>query len=210
MRRFLITALLSTIVTVLSFAKDESVNRTYFMKLNKEYRVNVSYNSSGELFTIIYCDGGKRYEDTCITICEESNLRRFRNELIKMKEKYLEWDAVAKANGVKEFTKYFDFNCPECRVSWYGSKWYFTDSGSSWIKPQFMVLTISSGETRSIISIYGVCGDHENEYITQTYDISFYSVEELESLIKVLDVDSILEELNGEVAKKQNVESLFN
>lgn len=170
--------------------------------LDRSLDVEASINDKGQLNVYVGILGEYTHTNIMLGIKGEDNIKSFAYSLREMKAKYNEWKGVARANGVTDFSKEMDIPFPNVEIYWKGSsKWYSTFS-RNFIKMKFLV----SDDGSASVGCGGEAEDWDNEYITEQWYFLFTSADEIEGLIKVLDVEKIKNKLSS----KQNTDDLFN
>ena len=170
--------------------------------LDRSLDVEASINDKGQLNVYVGILGEYTHTNIMLGIKGEDNIKSFAYSLREMKAKYNEWKGVARANGVTDYSKEMDIPFPNVEIYWKGSsKWYSTFS-RNFIKMKFLV----SDDGSASVGCGGEAEDWDNEYITEQWYFLFTSADEIEGLIKVLDVEKIKNKLSS----KQNTDDLFN
>lgn len=170
--------------------------------LDRSLDVEASINDKGQLNVYVGILGEYTHTNIMLGIKGEDNIKSFAYSLREMKAKYNEWKGVARANGVTDYSKEMDIPFPNVEIYWKGSsKWYSTFS-RNFIKMMFLV----SDDGSASVGCGGEAEDWDNEYITEQWYFLFTSADEIEGLIKVLDVEKIKNKLSS----KQNTDDLFN
>lgn len=125
----------------------------------------------------------------------ESDIRRFRTQLVNCKNKFIEWEQVAKRNNISEFKKSMDITFPKVEVWWVGLEWY-SSYDKNFIKPFFV---IKGGD--AAFGSTGVATHWANEFIDQEFYMLFETAYEAQTLIDALDITKIKNVLNQEKEK---------
>ena len=163
----------------------QTIDSYYTSYFGKEKSIQASKNSNGIYNVWIDVAGEYDKDDVSIGI-EGEDIPAFINALHQIKQKYAEWDNVAKQNNVKKISKDFEITFPRVTVAWYGSKWFFAFKHI--LSPRFMVLE-STGSSYIVFS--DKVQASSNEYIDQKYYLVFSSVNEVNDLISKISPDSI-------------------
>lgn len=129
----------------------------------------------------------------CCLEIDSKNIDKFHDALLKVKEKYVEWDSIAKENRVESFKKTIDIQTPEMWVSWYyGDKWW--DSNYKyWFKPYFSYLESKKGEEEMDFVYYEFKVPSDNRFIESDAVLIFVSPDEIDNLANVLNYEKLLE-----------------
>lgn len=130
------------------------------------------------------------------------NLTSFKASLEKLKKKYEEWVEIAKNNSVEKFEKKFDIKFPKLFTCWEGSlKWWYD---TYYFRPEFkFVVEKKSGkiEYKAYWSVQNVARD--NQYINEVLYLCFYNSDDIDNLIKALDMDALQQNV-GEPKYKES------
>lgn len=169
---------------------------------DKVLDVEAGFGNKGELNVYIEVTGEYDHRDVMLRIRGEENVKSFTSALQQVRDKFNEWKGVANANGVTDYKKAIDVTFPDVEIYWWGSsKWYSTYS-RNFIKMIFLV----SDDGSASVGCGGEAKDWDNEYITEKWYFLFGAADEIDGLIKVLDVEKIKNKLSS----KQNTDDLFN
>lgn len=147
----------------------------------KKPKYEISYLKSEEKTKVLIQAHGKAEKEYLMLDFE--NLEGFRNGIIKMRDKYIEWCNVARANKItslkKEMLYPFDVHNVIGATWLYGGEWWFAN-GYAWfpIKPKFII-----NGTKKTMTFYLACHASDNQYIENTIYITFSSVADFNSLI---------------------------
>lgn len=116
-----------------------------------------------------------------------------------VKQKYIEWDSVAKANGVTDLKKDMGFYSPKFSVAWKSSQWWWSFGHKAGVR--FLIL-----EGKSVAVMSKKVKSSKNEYIDETFYLTFASVEDFEELLSAINID----EGKKLLEKRSNQEDLFH
>lgn len=190
---FIVSMLMATTV----FA--EKVVGTYTMaETSKD--IEAAFDNKGVLKVFIEVLGEYKNDKVMIKIDGEQDLNEFIAQLKYCKAKFIEWDKVAKANNVTDYTKKYDVTFPNIEVWWRGSKWFSTFKRNLF-KPIFMV----GDDGKSSFGVGGKATDWDNEYIDQQWYLILMSSAEFDSLINALNPEKIKSALK----QGENADALF-
>lgn len=171
----------------------EKVVATYTMSGAKR-NIEAGIDRKGALNVFIQVVG--EYSDyVMIQVAGEADINKFRTQLAYCKNKFIEWEQVAKHNNVSDFKKEIDARFPNVEVWWVGLEWYSSDK-KNFIKPCFFV---NDGD--AAFGTYGLARHWANDFIDQEFYILFESAYEIQTLINALDIAKIKNALNQEKEK---------
>ena len=153
--------------------------------------IEAGIDSKGALNVFIQVVG-EYSEYVMIRVTGETDINKFRTQLAYCKNKFIEWEQVAKSNRVSDFKKGIDATFPNVEVWWVGLEWYSSDK-KNFIKPLFLV---NDGDAS--FGAYGAATHWNNEFITQSFYILFETAYEIQTLIDALDITKIKAVLNRE------------
>ena len=177
-----------TLLTTSSYA--EKIVATFTMSGTKR-NIEAGMDNKGALNVFIQVVG--EYSDyVMIRIEGEADIKRFIAQLTYCKNKFIEWEQVAKSNNVYDFKKEIDATFPNVEVWWVGLEWYSSHK-KNFIKPLFLV---NNGD--AAFGTTGAATHWNNEFITQSFYILFETAYEVQSLIDALDITKIKQVLNQE------------
>lgn len=128
------------------------------------------------------------------------DLDYFKQSLIQVRDKYLDWVKVAKENNVTEMSKEFGIKFPSVNIAWKGSKWWF----SFRVKVNMSFLILDNG--KMVAKWTPKVTSSSNQFIDETIYFVFESEDDFNNLISQLDYDTIMNKL---LSTKKN-EDLFN
>lgn len=197
MKRVLLSVL-AFFLALPCFSQTE-VGKYFSSYFNKEYSILSSLSNSGAIESVyIGITGEYSSEDVNISV-KGSDLDEFIKSLEQIKEKYAEWEKVAKENNVTDMAKDFDIKMPKVTICWYSSKWYFNFNKQ--LRPRFLIT--ESGKICFVCT--GEATASSNEYITTDFYFALGSTEDFDNLIKAISPTTIKEFFSS----KQNKEDLF-
>ena len=168
----------------------EKIVATYTMS-GTQRNIEAGIDSKGALNVFIQVVG-ENSEYVMIRVEGEEDIKRFISQLAYCKNKFVEWEQVAKSNNVSDFKKEIDATFPNVEVWWVGLEWYSSDK-KNFIKPIFLV---NGGD--AAFGTTGAATHWNNEFISQTFYILFETANEVQSLINALDISKIKSILNQE------------
>lgn len=175
----------------------EKVVATYTMSGAKR-NIEAGIDRKGALNVFIQVVG--EYSDyVMIQVAGEADINKFRTQLAYCKNKFIEWEQVAKRNNVSTFKKEIDAKFPNVEVWWVGLEWYSSDK-KNFIKPWFFV---NDGD--AAFGTYGLARHWANDFIDQEFYILFESAYKIQTLINALDIAKIKNALNRDV----EIDALF-
>ena len=105
-----------TLLTTSMYA--EKIVATYTLSGTRR-NVEAGIDSNGALNVFIQVVG-EDSDYVMIRVEGEENIKRFRSQLAYCKEKFIEWEQVAKRNKVYDFKKEIDARFPNVEVWWVG------------------------------------------------------------------------------------------
>ena len=180
-----------------SFAEKNvgSYSLSYF---NKQYDIEASEIKNGK-FSVYIQVNAERDITRAMIEDKSDDLEEFVQFLLKMKEKYVEWSEVAKANNVTDMSKDMDFKSPSITICWSSSKWFFSFGHK--LQPRFLIL--ESG--KMVASIYKKVTASSNQYIDEKIYWVFSDAKEIDDLVSQLDVEKI----KAKLQETQNANDLF-
>ena len=177
-----------TLLTTSVYA--EKIVATFTMSGTKR-NIEAGIDNKGALNIFIQVVG--EYSDyVMIRVTGEEDIKRFVSQLIHCKNKFIEWEQVAKRNNISDFKKEIDATFPNVEVWWVGLEWY-SSYKKNFIKPLFLV---NGGDAS--FGATGAATHWNNEFITQSFYILFETAYESQSLINALDITKIKRVLNQE------------
>ena len=187
MKRFLLFIAFTLLTTGMHA---EKIVATYTLSGTKR-NVEAGIDSKGALNVFIQVVGGSS-DYVMIRVEGEEDVKRFRTQLAYCKNKFIEWEQVAKHNNVSDFKKEIDARFPNVEVWWVGLEWYSSNK-KNFIKPLFVV---NDGD--AAFGTYGLATHWANEFIDQEFYMLFETAYEIQSLINALDITKIKNVLNQE------------
>lgn len=178
-----------TLLTTSMYA--EKIVATYTMSGTRR-NVEAGIDDNGALNVFIQVVG-----DDCdyvlIRVEGEEDIKRFRSQLAFCKNKFIEWEQVAKRNNVSDFKKEIDARFPNVEIWWVGLEWC-SSYKKNLIKPLFLV---NDGDAS--FGARGAVTHWKNDFITQTFYILFETAAEIQSLIDALNIPKIKSSLNRDI-----------
>ena len=178
-----------TLLTTSMYA--EKIVATYTLSGTRR-NVEAGIDSNGALNVFIQVVG-EDSDYVMIRVEGEENIKRFRSQLAYCKEKFIEWEQVAKRNKVYDFKKEIDARFPNVEVWWVGLEWYSSNK-QNFIKPLFLV---NDGDAS--FGTYGTAVHWANDFIFQEFYILFETANEIQSLIDALNISKIKASLNRDM-----------
>ena len=172
----------------------------YFYNLATEerYELEVSLDEDDNIEHIFIEVDGETYDQVYIKVKAEQ-LNAFHSALRKVKSKFLEWEQVAKDNGVTDFEKEIEVDFPELEAYWYcDDDW--KDSFSS----EPYVLFVVDEEGDSYVGIGDYVEDWEDDSYSETYFFILSYEVDFDDLINKTSLNYIRQKIN-----ESNVDSLF-
>ena len=185
-----------TLLTTSIYA--EKIVATYTMSGTKR-NVEAGIDSKGGLNVFIQVVG-----DDCdyvlFRVTGERDINNFRTQLAYCKNKFIEWEQVAKRNNVYDFKKEIDATFPNVELWWVGLEWCSSHK-KNFIKPLFLV---NNGDAS--FGAMGGAKHWNNEFITQTFYMLFETANEIQSLIDALNIPRI----KSVLSRDAQTNALFN
>lgn len=172
----------------------------YFYNLATEerYELEVSLDEDDNIEHIFIEVDGETYDQVYIKVKAEQ-LNAFHSALRKVKSKFLEWEQVAKDNGVTDFEKEIEVDFPELEAYWYcDDDW--KDSFSS----EPYVLFVVDEEGDSYVGIGDYVEDWEDDSYSETYFFILSYEVDFDDLINKTSLNYIRQKIN-----EINIDSLF-
>ena len=188
MKKFLLLVAF-TLLTTNMYA--EKIVATYTMSGTKR-NVEAGIDSEGALNVFIQVVG-EYSEYVMIRVSGEEDIKTFITQLTYCKNKFIEWEQVAKSNKISDFKKEIDATFPHVEVWWVGLEWY-SSYKMNLIKPLFLV---NDGDAS--FGTTGAVTHWNNEFITQTFYMLFETANEIQSLIDALNISKIKASLNRDM-----------
>ena len=177
-----------TLLTTSMYA--EKIVATYTMS-GTTRNIEAGIDSKGALNVFIQVVG--EYSDyVMIRVTGEEDITRFISQLKYCKNKFIEWEEVAKSNNITDFKKEIDARFPNVEIWWVGFEWYSSYNGN-FIKPVFVV---NNGD--AAFGAAGTATHWNNEFIDQEFYMLFETAYEIQSLIDALDITEIKHALDRE------------
>jgi hypothetical protein len=168
----------------------EKIVATYTLSGTKR-NIEAGIDDNGALNVFIQVVG-ENSDYVMIRVAGEQDIIKFRNQLTYCKNKFIEWEQVAKSNKISNFKKPMDATFPNVEIWWVGLEWY-SSYKKNLIKPLFLV---NDGDAS--FGATGAVTHWSNEFINQTFYILFETANEIQSLINALDITKIKYVLNQE------------
>ena len=178
-----------TLMTTSMYA--EKIVGTFTMSGTRR-NIEAGIDSKGGLNVFIQVVG-EDSDYVMIRITGEEDIKRFRSRLAYCKEKFIEWEQVAKRNKVYDFKKEIDATFPSVEIWWVGLEWY-SSYQKNFIKPLFLV---NDGDAS--FGAYGAAKHWKNDFITQSFYILFETASEIQSLIDALNIQKIKSSLDRDM-----------
>ena len=187
MKKFLLLIAFSLLTTSV-YA--EKIVATYTMS-GTQRNIEAGIDNKGALNVFIQVVG-EQSEYVLIRVIGEEDIKRFITQLTYCRDKFIEWEQVAKRNNVSDFKKEIDATFPNVEIWWVGLEWY-SSYKKNFIKPLFLV---NDGDAS--FGATGAAMHWKNEFINQSFYILFETAYEAQSLINALDIAKIKSVLNQE------------
>ena len=166
----------------------EKIVATFTMSGTKR-NIEAGIDSKGDLNVFIQVVG-EDCEYVLVRVEGEEDIKKFRSQLEYCKNKFIEWEQVAKRNNVSNFKKEIDATFPNVEVWWVGLEWYSSNK-KNFIKPLFLV---NDGDAS--FGATGAATHWNNGFITQSFYILFETPAEVQSLIDALNISKIKSSLD--------------
>ena len=195
MKKLLFTFLLS--FGLLSMKAEQTVGEFSNSYFGQDFEIEASQKN--DKLEEVYIGVNARDSKTAFIGVKGKELEEFKNSLIQLRDKYLEWVKVAKDNNVTEMNKEFGIKFPSVTIAWHGSKWWFSFGK----KPNFKFIILDSG--KMVASWVPKVVSSSNQYIDETIYFVFADEDDFNNLIDQLDYNTIL----GKLLKTKNNENLF-
>lgn len=147
----------------------ESFKVTLVLKKDKPYKVSIECETSSKSKGDIWIN--------------PKDVAKFREALISLKDKFEEWDSVAKANDVTEADKDMPIKFPKVQFVWGYSTTFFADGAfkSKWVlkSPVEMVLCMAMVKASN------------NQFAEETFILKFFNTDDVQNFIDALDQNKI-------------------
>jgi hypothetical protein len=182
-------------LTLASYA-DEVVGHysmSYFGKENLKIKANKPEDNA---FTLYIQIAGEYEDDEVYMSVRSQYLDSFRNSLIIIRDKYVEWSKVAVDNKITNMSKEFPCQLSNISYAWYSSQWWFSYTTN--ITPLFIVME----DGQKIALAYKEVVSRNNKYVDQTTYLVFKTVAEIEALIKATDPTVVYEYYKKQSSKQ--------
>lgn len=182
-----------------SLSAQEFVYDTFFNLATEEsYELEVYLDEYDDIDHIFIEVDGEIYDEVFIKI-KADQLNSFHSALRKVKSKFLEWEQVAKDNGVTDYEKEIDVEFPAIEAYWYcDGDW--KDSFSS--EPYAMFIVDEDGD--SYVGIGDIVEDWEDDDYYETYFLVLAYGVDFDDLINKTTISYIRQKIN-----EIEVDSLF-
>jgi hypothetical protein len=167
---FIVANAQSTIGSFSNQYAQKDLNVSVLLKDNKLYRVEIECPIKGAGRGYIWLKPG--------------DVNKFRTALIEMQGKFNEWKETAIANSVDEYRKELPAKFPKVTFCWTVKDSYFATNS-----PVKFTFVRTKGKTFALMTYKAT--DDGNKYIDETFRFVFYSSEEIQSLIDLLDQSKI-------------------
>lgn len=164
---------------------------------NKSFNVEAGVINKGK-FPIYIDVVGETSEKAYISV-DSKDLEKFKQSLLSMKDKYIEWSKIATDNNVSEMSKFMDIKFPPVAIFWETSKIHFSVNNK--LNPVF---SVSESGHSAIIAV--PTKSATNRYITENIYWAFSTPEEIDELISLLDIEKI----TSIISETKNLTDLFN
>lgn len=165
----------------------------------RSFEIQASEPKNNKFYLYIQV-GGEHKSDKVMLSIESKDLLAFKDALIQIRDKFLEWKKTAIENNVKDITKDFPITFPRVNIAWYGSKWWFAFNQR--IKPTFFVFK----DGTCAMVVYTKAESSTNEYIDQEVYWVLQEESEFNDIIRFLDENVIIEHFKA----KSSQTDLFN
>lgn len=195
MKRIIIIAMLFTSLVARAQEKIGSYTSSYF---KTEFDVLASQPEKDKFYYYISVFGENKTDAVELCLSSE-NAEKFVEAMRICKEKFVEWEKIAKDNNVTGFTKDFPVTLPPMDVCWSSSEVWI--SWNQIFTPYFRVL--KNGECAFVLSDKVTASS--NKYINKEFYLALKSQDEFDSLIKNIDKEVVIRHFR----EKQDVEDLF-
>ena len=143
---------------------------------------------------------GEYPSDNINFIVKKKELDAFISSLTQIRDKFVEWEKVAKENKVTDVVREFDIPLPKLDVAWYGAQWLL-----EWYQkfiPKFFVFKDGSC---AFVFIKTVTAS-SNQYIDKKVYFVLSSKEEFNELLSLLDI----QKMKDVFSTKESKEDLFH
>ena len=174
-----------------------SYNMSYFEGKSYDIKASEPKNNKFDIYIEV---GGKYKTDQVMLSVASKDLDAFKNALIQIRDKFLEWKKTAIENNVTDITKDFPVTLPRVTIAWYGTKWWF--AFNQYIKPKFFVFK----DGKCAMVVYTKAKSSSNEYIDQEVYWVLQEESEFNDVISFLNDSVVIEHYNAKSSKTD----LFN
>lgn len=171
----------------------KKISSYYSSFFGREYDLLVSFKPEGDIDKLWIQMQGENLNDMILLKIDMEQVSLFRDAIIRINEKYVQWCDVANVNNVKSFRKAFDVVFPEVAIGWYDPdkyKWYFDMNHK--LTPHFVVL--ESGKCTFVMtgSAVATVESLRNEEISNMYYFALSSESDFEIFLREIDPVNLL------------------
>ena len=174
------SALVICLISTTTFSQERIGDYTMSFFEGKNYDILATEPKVEKFDIYITVEGEHSYDNVKISVSNR-DLEAFKSTLIQVRDKYLEWEKIAKENNVKDTHKDFPYSFRNVDVAWHGSKWFFAFKKT--FTPVFFVF--KDGDCAMVLNKKVVSST--NEYIDQKFYFVLRTEEEFNQVIKYLD-----------------------
>ena len=181
-----ILSILAIMIAVVVQANAQTFYRYYTNSTTpKRPKYEISYLKSDEKTKVLIQAHGKAEKEYLMLDFE--NLEGFRNGIISMRDKYIEWCNIAKVNKItsleKEMLYPFELRNVIGATWLYDGEWWIAN-GYAYLptKPKFII-----NGTKKTMTFFLDCRASDNRYIENIIYITFSSVADFNSLINAIN-----------------------
>lgn len=195
----IVILLCAIILSAISFAQEKigSYSMSYFDGKSYAIKASEPKNNKFDLYIEV---GGEHKSDDVVLGIESKDLISFKDALIQIRDKFLEWKKTAIENNVKDITKDFPISFPKVTIAWYGSKWWFAFNQR--ITPRFFVFK----DGTCAMVVYTNAKASSNEYIDQDVYWVLQEESEFNDIINLLNENIVYDYFKA----KSSQTDLFN
>lgn len=158
-----------TVISNFVNSHSESFKIVLLTKDDKPYRVSID------------CETGEKSNGE-IWI-KPTEVAKFRDALVVLKEKFEEWDATAKDNNVTKASKEMPVKFPKVEFVWGRTTTFFANAS-------FKAKWVLSSPVEVVICFATVKATN-NRFAEEMFTIRFYSIDDVQALIDALSQDKI-------------------
>lgn len=188
-------ALCTSVVSAQEFVYDTFLNIATGDLYDLEVYIDDETNTIDHIF--IEVDG--EYSDEVFIKVKVEQLNSFHAALRKVKSKFLEWEQVAKDNGVTDFDKEIEVDFPEIEAYWREA-----DDWKDSFAAEPYVLFVVDEEGDAYVGITDSVTDWEDDDYYDTYMLILNASVDFDDLINKTKLSYIQEKV-----REKNVDSLF-